>query len=117
MQKLCGLKFQLCVCVCVTSISVIFHLPPSTDIEYREKLNESINRISNTNSPVRLEGNFNLPYINWDVDFVTDKCNNRSIHEKLLDIENSHFLQQVVTKPTMLNNALDLFLTNNDSRQ
>ena len=37
---------------------------------------------------------------------------NRSINEKFLDIENSHFLQQVVTR---LNNTLDLFFTNNES--
>ena len=44
------------------------HRPPNSDIEYLEKLNESLNRISNTNSTIWLEGDFNLPHINWETD-------------------------------------------------
>ena len=35
--------------------------------------------------------------------------------KKLLEIENSYFLQQVVAKSTRLNNTLDFFFTNNES--
>ena len=51
-----------------------FYRPPSSDIEYLDKVNESLNRISNTNSKVWLGGDINLPYFNWDTESVTDKC-------------------------------------------
>ena len=36
-----------------------------------------------------VSGDFNLPHIDWDTDSVAEKCNNRSTHEKFLEIENS----------------------------
>ena len=92
-----------------------FYRPPSSDIEYLEKLNTSLNRIDSSNPIIWLAGDFNLPHIDWESDSVAQKCNNRAIHQQLLDIGSNHFLQQMVTSPTRNNNILDLFFTNNDS--
>ena len=92
-----------------------FYRPPSTDGTYLEKLDDSMAQLSNTNSNVWLAGDFYLPHIDWQTDSITSKCQNRQIHDQLLDIANSRSLSQVVTKSTRGENTLDLFFTNNDS--
>ena len=56
-----------------------------------------------------------MPHIDWETDAVTSKCQNRSLHNQLLDIANSNSLSQTVNKITRGENTLDLFFTNNES--
>ena len=92
-----------------------FYRPPATDGAYLEKLNNSLSRLTNSNSNIRLSDDFNLPYINWHSDSVTPSCKNSSLHSQLIDTANSFSLTQVVTKSTRGKNTLDLFFTNNDT--
>ena len=62
-----------------------------------------------------LAGDFNLPSIDWDNYSVKPNVQYGTLSKQFLDIVSEFSLEQVVTKPTRLNNILDLFLTNNST--
>ena len=57
-------------------------------------------------------GDFNLPDINWETLTIDQHQNLKEINEIFLDTIQNLNLEQIIKKPTRLNNTLDLFLTN-----
>ena len=47
-----------------------FYRPPSSDIEYLEKLNTFLNRTDSSNPIIWVAGDFNLPHLDWESDSV-----------------------------------------------
>ncbi len=92
-----------------------YYRPPSSDLEYLDKLNSSLSSASIGNSNIWLAGDFNVPHIEWESESISPQCQNRTIHNRLLDITSSNSLTQVVNKSTRGENTLDLFFTNNPS--
>ena len=62
-----------------------------------------------------MAGDFNLPSIDWDNYSVKPNAQYGTLSKQFLDIVSEFSLEQVVTKPTRLNNILDFFLTNNST--
>ena len=92
-----------------------FYRPHSSDLPSLEQLNDSLNKLMNsTRDPtIWLSGDFNAPDISWQVPSVLPGSSNFNTHQLLIDISQHHGLSQMVTEPTRLNNALDLFSNTN----
>ncbi len=91
-----------------------FYRPPDTGSDYLDKLDQSLSRITHKENLVMLGGDFNAPGIKWgDTPGVTEECQTKGIHEKILDIAQDHLLEQVVEEPTRGTNILDLIFLSN----
>ena len=95
-----------------------FHRQPNSGSEEIEELEKAINTIvegSKGNLPnIILDGDFNLPHIDWGLNTVKPNHQYRKeINKKLTDIVNENELTQVVRKPKRGNNILDLIFTTN----
>ena len=83
----------------------VFYRPPNSNLKVLQDLQNSL---SNITTDTILIGDFNLSEFDW--------ANNRSRrcsehHTLLLDIIQDNFLHQLVDRPTMDKNILDLVLT------
>jgi hypothetical protein len=81
-----------------------FYKPPKiTDEEYLTHLEKNIYRIRQSqNANIWLGGDFNLGGIDWDTYSIKNKAQNTKQCKQLLDIYQNNYLEQVVTKPTHL---------------
>ena len=93
-----------------------YYRPNETDADSLQYLENSINKLRDTNSIILLGGDFNTPGWDWENNKPKASCRHHNIYEKLNDIINDAGLQQVITKPTRLDNTLDLIITNIPSR-
>ena len=93
-----------------------YYRPPSSNVESLEQLSAATHKITNNKDKhLIIAGDFNLPHINWKHCSVTPGATQANQHQELINIMNEHSLEQVQTKPTRLNNVLDLYLTNHPS--
>ena len=61
-----------------------------------------------------LAGDFNLPSIDWQTEFITPKPQyGLEVNQLCIDICNNFYLTQTVTEPTRYDNTLDLIFTTN----
>ena len=61
-------------------------------------------------------GYFNLPDWDWEQNQMKNRPKEISYHKEFINILNDNGLSQLVTKPTRLQNTLDLMITNNPTR-
>jgi hypothetical protein len=66
---------------------------------------------------VMLIGDFNLPNIDWSTSMIKSGSPQATIDsaKDLLDLMDSHFMDQYVIEDTRSTNILDLFITNNET--
>ena len=93
-----------------------FYRPPSTSVNYLERLELSMNNIKQLSGIdakyVLLGGDFNLPDIDWEEGSVkSNPQHTAAINWKMIDIANDFKLTQIVTEPTRQGNILDLLFT------
>ena len=95
-------------------IIAALYRPPYNDIEYRENLCDSLNRIITKykNPTVWLAGDLNLPNIDWSNNTVNGNHYPPSLCNVFLDFMAYHGLVQMNLLPTRYNNILDVFFTN-----
>jgi len=89
---------------------------PSASAEPLEQLNQVLKYMSkktkNPNATIILAGDFNCKDIDWDTNTITVDCDNKQLHEHLLDILSDHHLTQMQREPTRFGNTLDLYCAN-----
>ena len=79
-------------------------------------LRASLNKIDRSKgNQIWLAGDFNLPDIDWENLSLKPNPRYANLSKQFLDIAADFGLDQMVSKPTRLQNILDLFLTNNSS--
>lgn len=88
-----------------------FYRPPSSGIEPLDQLHNVLS-VLRKNSTVILGGDFNCGDIDWQTNTIASSCNNKQLHERLLDLLSDHCLEQMQRDPTRLGNILDLYCTN-----
>ena len=69
----------------------------------------------NTNQIIVLDGDYNLPSIDWDSRVVNPKAANKSKCELLLSSLDTHVMAQNHKESTREENVLDLLITNKPS--
>jgi hypothetical protein len=85
-------------------------------VESLEQLSAATHKITNNKDKhLIIAGDFNLPHINWKHCSITPGATQTNQHQELLNIMNEHGLEQVQTKPTKLNNILELYFTKHPS--
>ena len=93
-----------------------FYRPPSAGTEPLEQLHKALTSLhkntKNPNASIILGGDFNCPHIDWSSNTLTPDCNNKPLHEHLLDLLSDHNLEQMQRDPTRFCNVLDLYCTN-----
>ena len=90
--------------------------PNRMEKEYLEAFNISLTRImSNKNTRVLVEGDFNCGNIEWSTMQVPEGVPQRQVQSQLLEIVQDHCLSQVVNFHTRKDKTLDLLLTNSPS--
>eukprot|EP00116_Pleurobrachia_bachei_P000853 sb/3461115/ len=102
---------------CSMSVAVLYRPPDAPFESFSNALNFLKEQIEKEpTGDLIIMGDFNLPVIDWDMLTVGGRSaeNTRSAQE-LLAFMGSHFLEQVVNKPTRGHNILDLFLTNREA--
>ena len=70
----------------------------------------ALEHLSNTNLPVCIMGDLNLPLMDW-----TNKSTSDNIHSKFLTFFMSNTFSQAVNFPTRDSNILDIFLVDDPS--
>ena len=68
---------------------------PNSTAENNDKLIENLNWAKNSFSEVVIVGDFNFPYINWQIENSSE-----TLGQKLLDTLNDNFLEQLIDEPT-----------------
>ena len=91
--------------------------PPKNDLCYLEHLGNDIKNIMHNHktSPLWAGGDFNLPDIDWNSNFVVGHQYPKVINDTFLKLIKDLNLEQTIDFPTRNNNYLDLLLTNNPS--
>ena len=89
-----------------------YYRPPSANNTLLG-LEQSLQKLRNSNSAVWLGGDFNLPNIDWEDNTVKPEIQKRSLGNSLLDICSDMGLTQMNNHPTRKENILDLSFTNN----
>lgn len=92
-----------------------YYRPHENDEHSLQELEKSLNLLkakAETESHIRLGGDFNLPGYNWEENRTKDSCNNPDLTRRFVDMLDDYNLTQIVSEPTFLENTLDLFLTN-----
>ncbi|XP_072025433.1 uncharacterized protein [Amphiura filiformis] len=93
-----------------------FYRPQTTGAAYLDKLRESINKLDiQKHSNIWIGGDFNLSDINWPDLCVIAGGKFSGLCQSLIDIVSDFGLEQLVLKPTRLENILDIFMTSNPS--
>ena len=84
------------------------------DLEGLQELQKSVSKIIKHSENVWVLGTFNLPNLHWpDCEpSIKLKCSFKQVYNYFIGFLLYSKLTQVVTKPTQLNNTLDLFFTN-----
>ena len=103
-----------------TSGSVIigsYYRPPDSNITQMQAMHDSVEEImsKNINKTILLQGDFNLPHINWERKAHKVGSSQKELSEQLLETCSQFNLEQMITTPTRQMNILDLFLTNKPS--
>ena len=91
-----------------------FYRPPTSNLMYLENLCSFFSDLvqQNSNVPIWISGNWNLPNINWETNIVAGYNCPTILCDVILDfVENYGFLQ-TVNIPTRFSHILDVFLTN-----
>ena len=91
--------------------------PTNRDIQYQEKLCNTLTDITRSNSEatVWFAGDLNLPDIDWDTESMTSCNYPRRISECMLDTMHDLSMEQIVNFSTRGNNILEVFMTNTPS--
>ena len=96
---------------CKSTLLYIFYRPPDTCPDVQQ-LNSSLQDTPES-CCVILIGDFNLPAINWSLDYPTPTISGSHLEESFCDLIGNNFLQQFITGPTHVKgNTLDLLLCN-----
>ncbi|XP_072169454.1 uncharacterized protein [Diadema setosum] len=95
-------------------IAGVLYRPPSSTPKYMEDLCQSIEDLHRQyfNSVCWIEGDLNLPDIDWETQSSSGNQNPLPVKQRFLTMVQDCDLQQIVSFPTRQNNCLDLFLTN-----
>ncbi|KAK6967414.1 hypothetical protein BgiMline_027229 [Biomphalaria glabrata] len=96
-----------------TSTSLIIgsiYRPPNSSLEYMQELCNQITALkeTNKNAVFWIMGDFNLPDINWKTLTIDKHQNLKDINELFIETLHNLSLDQIIKKPTRLNNTLDL---------
>ncbi|XP_072041206.1 uncharacterized protein [Amphiura filiformis] len=91
-----------------------FYRPQTTGAAYLDKLRESINKLDiQKHRNIWIGGDFNLSDINWPDLCVIAGGKFSGLCQSLIDNVSDFGLEQLVLKPTRLENILDIFMTSN----
>ena len=103
---------------------VSLYRPPDTKVnEFVECLQvvEDYFKEKNLTEKIMIFGDFNFPHVKWNsyedtvIPTISGAPKEEQIQfEKLLELTDSLFLEQLVVKPTRVNNTLDLIFTNDE---
>ena len=107
-----------CVCSTQNSLIICAYRPPDASCnEFFEMLSYINNQIEeNEQFEITILGDFNFPNISWvDRSISPSTVVKTSSAESFLQFLDSHFLSQIVDKPTRENNILDLIITNSQN--
>ena len=101
-----------------TILITVYRPPSAPDSSFSKIVNFITRYISENNSDdqsdIFLTGDFNFPEIHWPVcDPPSTQSKPCQSANKLLNLMEENFMNQLVNKPTRGNNILDLFITNN----
>ena len=91
-----------------------YYRPRKDDLEGLQELQESVSKVIKHSENIWILGDFNLPNLHWrDCDpSIKLDCSFKQVYNYFIEFLLDSNLSQVVTKPTWLNNTLDLLLTN-----
>ena len=91
-----------------------YYRPPNNNLDSFKQFGESLNKlpVGAKKKPIIIEGDFNLPDINWKEDYLKPGSNKTSMCEELLSVAANESLTQIQEEPTREGNVLDLCLTN-----
>ncbi len=111
------------VAVKIKSINLVVincYRPPQCDLDKFEKamteLNKMIDKLPTPTPSVIMCGDFNFPHVQWPGGTISGGTKEEHKQVKLLfNATDRVFLQQLITKPTRINNVLDLFFINNEA--
>ena len=103
----------------VNTIVINCYRPPQCDLESFAnavgKLNNIFENLPTPMPDINLTGDFNFPIIQWPEGTISGGTREDQLQANLLlDTADKVFLTQLITRPTRLNNTLDLFFTNNE---
>ena len=70
------------------------------------------NHNKKANCTILLDGDFNVPDIDWETPATKPGCRHKGLCDKLIEVTSDYHLEQVQQKPTRLDNILDLLFTN-----
>ena len=89
------------------------HRPPSFDINYANSMSSSIRSLLNKcpTATAWIDGDSNLPDIEWKENQITSHQNTKSINEAFVNTFQDLSIKQLVDFPTRKENIVDLFLT------
>ena len=106
------------------SIVCVYRPPDTTQTEFSECINtiENYFKDKTLQENIIILGDFNLPHLKWnvcDTKVIPNIESGGPISEqidaaRLLELTESLFCQQTITKATRINNVLDLIFTNNE---
>lgn len=90
----------------------VFYRPPDSDLDTLTELRDMLDKLQES-CKLLLVGDFNLPYIDWSLDFPSPTQNNGHKEETFCGIISDNFLQQAANGPTHISgNKLDLIFSN-----
>ena len=106
------------------TIVCVYRPPDTTQTEFNECINnvENYFKDKTLHENIVILGDFNLPHLKWNLvetKVISNMESGGPITEqiaaaRLLELTESLFCQQTITKPTRINNVLDLIFTNNE---
>ena len=91
--------------------------PPRSDQTYIDTVNQPFSTLCHkfSSMPIWIDGDMNLPDIEWETERLTTNQYTHSISYSFLDTFSNTGLHQIVNLPTRSNNILDVVLTNRPS--
>ena len=90
-----------------------FYRPNEGDEHRLLQLGESLDKLARTPNHIYfIGGDFNFPDWDWNTMTLKPKCGHPRLHKDFIAMLQDHGLEQMVMKPTRMDNTLDLFITN-----
>ena len=95
-----------------------YYLPNRKRKDSVNELEKSLTKICyKLNSHIWIGGDFNFPRYNWKRNCMKSWCSQPELTKRFIDLMANNFMTQAVSEPTCYQNTLDLFFTNNPTRE
>lgn len=100
----------------VNIIMVTVYRPPNSDHEkFSSILGKITEKLEESETKIIMLGNFNLSIISWPSRHICGgTTSDQTQANELIKLADNHHLEQIIMKPTRMNNVLDLIFTNDD---